>query len=227
MKFTWIPAGYATMSVVREEEYAGRKVVRFRMTAKSSWLVSKFIEIDHVGESVMDLETGGSLHFETDQKTGKKREFREFTVDLEAKTVRSFTRNHKGKEKVVKAESTQPVQDVIGFFYHLRTVKLQLGKHTPVTAFQGHKTYPLLLGVDGLEKLKFKGVGTFWVYEIHPSSAMPGFFSPKGDATVWLEQTTHTLVKMVINSPNGTITMTLIEVEKSPLSAAPGAKGKK
>ncbi len=227
VKWTWISAGYATMSVVREEEYAGRKAVRFRMTAKSGWLVSKFFEIDHVGDSVMDLETGGSLHFETNQKNGKRREFREFTVDPEAGTIRSFTRNHKGKEKVVEAESTQPVQDVVGFFYHLRTVKFRLGKHTPVTAFQGHKAYPLLLGVDGLEQLKFKPVGTFWVYTIHPSSAMPGFFSPKGEATIWIEQTTHTLVKMVVNSPSGTITMTLIEAEKSPLNAAPGAKGKK
>ena len=216
--------GTATMSVVGEEVFAGRKAVRFEMTTKSGRFVSLFFEVDHVTGSVVDLQTGGTLHFAADRKNGKRREFEEITVNPETGVIRSFTRNHKGKEKTIQTPSTEPVQDVLSFFYHLRTVEFELGKHTVVTAFQGHKAYPLRLGVDGLVRLRLKRLGTFWAYVIHPSAAMPGLFSDKGDVTIWLEQTTHTLLKMVVDLPFGSAAMTLVKDKRSPLTSAPGAR---
>ena len=227
VKFKGLSAGEATMRVVGKEEFNGRKAVRFEMVTKSGRLVSIFFQVDHVSGSVLDIETGGALHFASDKKNGKRREFEEFTVNPETKTVHSFTRNWKGEEKVVENACPEIVQDMVGFFYYLRTRKFTLGKHTVVTAFQGHKEYPLRLGVDGLETLKLRKLGTFWAYVVHPSAAMPGLFSDDGDATVWFEQTTHTLLKMVVNTPSGVAKMYLIKAEKSPLMSAPGAVRKR
>jgi hypothetical protein len=227
VKFKGLSAGEATMRVVSEEEFDGRKAVRFEMLTKSGRLVSVFFEVDHVSGSVVDLESGGTLHFASDKKNGERREFEEFTVNPETETVLSFTRNWKGEEKVVENPCPGPVLDMVGFFYHLRTRELTLGEHTLVTAFQGHKEYPLRLGVDGLETLKLRKLGTFWAYVVHPSAAMPGLFSDEGDATVWFEQTTHTLLKMLVNTPSGVAKMYLIKAEKSPLMSAPGAVRKR
>lgn len=217
-------SGTTTMSVVKEEEFEGRKAVRFEMTTKSGRLVSLFFDVDHLSGSVIDLQTGGILHFAADRKDGKLRSFEEITVDPDAGTVRSFTRNHKGKEKTVEIRCTEPVHDVLSLFYHLRTVKLRLGKFTLVTVVGGRKAYPLRLGVDGLEELRLKRVGTFWAYVIHPEAAMPGLFSAGGEATLWLEHRTHTLLKMVVKTPKGTVRITLVKAKNSPLTSLPGAR---
>lgn len=229
VKFKGISAGTATMRVVAEEVFNGRKAVRFEMTTKSGRLVSIFFQVDHVSGSVIDLQTGGTLHFAADRKNGKRREFEEITVDPETGTIRSFTRNHKGREKTIETRITgsgirEPLQDELSFFYHLRTVKLRLGKFALVTAFGGHKAYPLRLGVDGLEQLRLKRVGKFWAYVVHPEAAMPGLFSADGAATLWLEYRTHTLLKMVVRTPKGTGRMTLVKAKKSPLTSLPGAR---
>ncbi|MHC5058289.1 MAG: hypothetical protein ACYTKD_26840, partial [Planctomycetota bacterium] len=68
------------------------------------------------------------------------------------------------------------------------------------------------------------GVGTVWAKVVHPSVG-PGLFSEKGQATLWLEEETHVMLKMLVEAPKGSASLTLIKVEKSPLLDAPRAHG--
>ena len=229
VKFIGLSAGYSTVKVLGEGERDGRKTARLEWTVRSSGLVRALIKVDDVARSEVDLATGGVLHFSADKREGGRHTREEFTVEAPVGggggVIRSYKRNRKGKEVRKETEYTGPVQDVLSFLYRLRAVEFRLGRHTPMTVFQGHRAYPILFGVNGLERVRVRRIGTFWAFRVQPAAAMPGLFSADGDATLWLEETTRTLLKMVVNTPSGRASMVLVKAENSPLNSAPGSKG--
>ncbi len=221
-------AGTATMTVHDPEEVEGKKAARIELRVRSSGFVSRFFSVDDHTTSLVDVETGGTLRFRYEKKERDATELQEFTCDPATHAASSFRRDRSGKEERARVDLDGPVQDVLSLFYQFRRLPLKLGKFEEMTVFQGRKPYPLRFGADGLEQVKVKGVGVFWAIVVHPTAAMPGLFSAKGEATIWLEETTHVMLKMVIRMPKGSASMYLIRVDNSPLLEAPGAtRGRK
>lgn len=220
------PSGKATMAIRSREKREGRDVARIELRMRTTGYAARFFPLDYHAVSVVDVGDGaggGTVRFRFSKKEKKKTELEEFTRLPGGKAMESFRRRRSGKEERRTTEVEGPVQDVVSFFFHMRRMKLELGKLEDATVFSGHKVCPIRLGVDGLEEFGVPKVGTFWALKLHPSSAIPGLFSDDGDATIWVEETTHVMLRMRVVGDKGSATMTLVKAEKSPLLEAPGA----
>ncbi|MHC4502100.1 MAG: DUF3108 domain-containing protein [Planctomycetota bacterium] len=227
VKVIGIPAGTATVKVEGREKTAGREAAKLTLSTKANWLARAIAAYDLTIVSLVDVATGGTLKFRLDEKQKKnKRKIEEFTWDPATNVVNSTRQRPPRPAQPAKCTVDGPVQDVLSMTHHARRLKLDLGKFEPMTVFQGHKQYPGRIAADGMEQIKVKGVGTFWALVLHPETAGPALFSKGGQATLWVEETTHVMLKMVVKGGKGSGSLTLLSAEKSALLDAPGAAPK-
>jgi hypothetical protein len=212
------------MKVKGVEETDGRRAATIEMRTRSNGFVSAFFRVDDLITSTVDASTGHTQSFRFEKNEGGKREVEEFTVDAGGGVIRTRMRRHSGEEVRQEQQRDAPVYDALGVFYGLRLLELDTGDSAELTVFQRNKLYDLRLSADGLEKVGVRGVGEFWAHRMTPSAAMPGLFSKKGSATFWIEETTHVLLRMVVDVPAGSVGMYLARVKGSPLLTAPGAR---
>jgi len=217
VKIKGLPGGAATMSVGEREKADGRETVKLDLRMRSNAFVSKILRypIDNRWTSVLETETGGTLSFGVDKTERRRRKVEKSTVDPRTFAGSYYKRDHDGAELRREFRLEGLAQDSLSLFYHVRRMPLVLGTADSVTILYRDKAHKLRLMVDGLERVKVPGVGTFWAKVVHPSVG-PGLFSDKGQATLWLEENTHAMLSA---------SMTLIKVEKSPLLKAPRALG--
>ena len=223
VKVIGLRAGTATIKVEGREKSRGREAAKLTLETEPNWLARAIAGYDLSVASLVDVATGGTLKFRLDERQRKKRKIEEFTWNPATHVVKSL--RHRPPRPAQRAKSTVdcPVQDVLSMIYHARRMKLDLGKFEPMTVFQGHKSYPGRIAADGLQQIKVKGVGTFWAVVLHPEAGGPGLFSEEGYATIWAEETTHVMLKMVVKGGKVGASLTLISAENSPLLEAPGA----
>lgn len=215
--------GTATMSVTAREGAGGREAARLKLRLRSKGLAAKLYHMDNNWTSTVDVATGETLAYRFEKNERNRRELQEFTVDPVRRLARSSRRRGSGKEQRWEVRLDGPVQDVLSVFYHLRRLPLELGKFSRLTVFEKDKAYPMRLAADGLEQVKVPGAGVFWAIVVHPSAGMPGLFSDKGSATIWLEETTRVMLRMTVVASKGSASMSLVRVENSPLLDAPGS----
>ncbi len=220
-----LPGGSATMSVGAREKTDGRETVTLGLRMRSNAFVSKILRypLDNRWTSVLETKTGGTLSFSIDKKERKRRDLEETTVSPKTLSGSYYRRRHNGAEEKRKFRLDKLTQDSLSLFYHVRRMPLVLATAESITILHRDKPHKLRLMVDGLEQITVPGVGTFWAKIVHPSVG-PGLFSAKGQATLWLEEETHVMLKMVVEAPKANASMTLIKVERSPLLAAPRAR---
>jgi len=229
VKVIGIPAGTSTVKVEGREKSAGREAAKLTLSTKANWLARAIAGYDLTIASLVDVATGGTLKFRLDEKQKKKknkRKIEKFTWDPATNVVMSTRQRPPRQVQAGKSTVEGPVQDVLSMIYQARRLKLELGKFEPMTVFQGHKQYPGRIAADGLEQIKVKGVGTFWALVLHPETAGPALFSKGGQATIWVEEKTRVMLKMVVKGGKGSGSLTLLSAEKSPLLEAPGASRK-
>lgn len=226
VKLRGFPGGSATMSVGAREKKDGRETVTLRLRMRSNAFVAKILRypLDNKWTSVLETKTGGTLSFHLDKNERKRREVEEITVSPETLTGKYYRRRHTGAEERTEFRLDKLTQDSLSLFYHVRRLPLDLGTADSITILHRDKAHELRLMVDGLEKVAVAGVGTVWAKVVHPSVG-PGLFSAKGQATLWLEENTHVMLKMVVEAPKGSASMTLVKVERSPLLDAPRVHG--
>ncbi len=215
--------GTATMTVGAREKIDGRETVRLALRMVSNAFLSLFYEVDDRATSIVDVATGGTLRFRFDKCEKKKRETETFTADPETHEVASVIRKPSEPDNARRLEPGGPVQDVLSMFYEFRRLRFERGTFEKMTVLSRHKIYPLVLAADGLEQVTVRGVGTFWAIVVHPAEGMPGLVSGDGEATIWIEETTRVMLRMVAKGRKGTAELMLIGVETSPLLDAPGA----
>lgn len=223
VKLMGLPAGIATMKVGSRGKSTGRQTAGLVLDTKPSALARAIAKYQLKVTSLVDVATGGTLSFRIDESVRGKRKIKEFAADPITHVVKSLRHRPPGPEDRREMKAPGPVHDVLSMFYQLRRMKLDLGKFENLTVFQGHKRYEGRLATDGLEQIKVKGVGVFWALVVHPTAGMPGLFSEKGHATIWLEETTHVMLRMVVEGGKVGASLALIRAENSPLFQAPGA----
>jgi len=224
VKVKGLPGGAATLSVGKRTKTEDRETVTLGLRMRSNAFVSKFYPIDNRWTSVLETKTGGTLSFGVDKNERRRRKVEKSTVDPLTFAGSYYKQDHGGAEFRSEFRLEGPAQDSLSLFYQVRRLPLVLGTADSVTILYRDKAHKLRLMVDGLERVKVPGVGLFWAKVVHPSVG-PGLFSDKGQATLWLEETTHAMLKLVVESPKGSASMTLIKIEKSPLLEAPRALG--
>ncbi len=202
-----LKAGTATMEVATDKTPDGTKTYRLVSTARSSAFVTVFYPVNDVIQSVVDAEKLGSISYISDQSHGKRRRINLQYFDQAKQRVKSVNNG------VTEIKDTPPhIQDALSALYYLRTRNdLEVGKTIIIDVFDGGKTWSVVVGIIGREKVEtFRGevntikVLTYPKYE--------GVFQHKGEIMIWLTDDERRIpVRMASKLSIGSIVATLAE----------------
>jgi len=225
VKYSGLSAGTATMIVRGREEVSGARAARLEMRTVSSWLASRFVRVDDLATSLVDLSTGGSLRYRFERNEGGRSELEEVVFDRAAGKVRVRRVRPSGEEEMREAElaGAAPVQDALSLFYWLRLAPFAAGETIQATVYEKNRAYPLRLVAEDVERVRVRGLGVFRAIRVRPEAAMSGLFAKEGAAVFWLEESTRVLLRMVIDVRGGSVGMYLVGAERSSLELAPGS----
>jgi hypothetical protein len=224
VKFTWMSAGTSTMGVYAVEDLDGLALQKIQMRTVSRGMARRLVRVDDVATSWVDPGTCAMVRYRYESNQDDKHKVETFVAEAAALAVEYHKKDSKGRERSVSIAraGNGPVLDTLSMFYYLRRVPIELGRPIEFTVYQGDKAYPLKLSPRSLESVRVAGMGTFKAFKITPESASPGLFSPSGEATFWLEEKTHVLLRMVLDLRVGSSGMYLMTATNSPLLGAPG-----
>ncbi len=188
-----VTGGYATMSIPSIEPIGGLPAYHFLSEARSTGLVDAFYRVRDRNEAWMDTTAPRSLRYSKTIQEGKYSVDEVVNLDPLALTfhlteVRHDKNDAREEKKCVIPEN---VLDVLSSLYYIRTQTLEVGKSFTLDVHSGDKTWPLLVKVNSLEKIKVKA-GTFLCYRVEPVLRERGIFISKGKKLeVWLTADAH------------------------------------
>jgi hypothetical protein len=206
------------------------------MRTVSHGLVSRFVRVDDSLECLVDPRTGGTVTHHVDRNQKGKRDVWDLERSADGATFlarhsRPWHRDAKKRKQEytveVDKDSPSPPLDTLSLFYYLRRIPLAPGKDVSVTVFQERKAYPLTLRVQRVERMRLRGIGTFKALRIKAIAAKKGLFAEKAEVYLWVERTTHVLLRMVVDLRVGSTSMTVMTATGSPLLTAPGGRDAK
>lgn len=176
IKYGFITAGTATMSVERVIEYENRPCYLITSLAKSNSFFSTFYKVDDRVETIVDAVGHFAWRFEKNLNEGKYHAQRLIEFDQ---------RNQKAYYKGDTAHVPLFVQDALSVFYFVRTQPLKVGQSIFVDHYNDGKL--LNLEVKVLEKETITvTAGTFECFVVEPLLNSVGVFKHEGQLKVWL-----------------------------------------
>lgn len=176
VKYGFISAGTATMSVERLIEYENRPCYLITSIARSNSFFSTFYKVDDRVETIVDAMGMFSWRFEKNLNEGKYHAQRLIVFDQ---------RNQKAYYKQDTTEVPLFVQDALSVFYYVRTQPLEVGKSIFVDHYNDGKLFVLEVKVLEKEKLTVSA-GTFECFVVEPLLKSVGVFKHEGQLKVWL-----------------------------------------
>jgi hypothetical protein len=106
------------------------------------------------------------------------------------------------------------VRDVLGAFYYVRTLPLEVGASMPMPAHDNKKSYPLVIDVIGKETIDTP-LGRFECLVVEPKLQSEGLFRRSGSLKVWITRDKERLPVMMQSSVKvGAISAILIEMRR-------------
>jgi len=221
IRYGFITAGTATMSVMREIEYGDYPVYQIRTTAESASSFSWIYEVKDVVYSYLDKYGLFSWRFEKKLREGS------YKFDLNARyspkdslikveNIR-YTDDMKIKKKQEFQLKSQPfIRDVLAAFYFIRSQDLEVGKSIFMSNHDNKKTYDLEVKVYKREVLEVEA-GKFRCLYIEPLLQGEGIFKQKGRLKVWVTDDQYKIpVQMTSEVIVGHITTELEKIEGLP-----------
>jgi len=221
VRYGFIRAGTATMSVYKETEIKGKPVYQIRTTAESDAPFSWVYEVKDVVDSFIDREGLFSWRFEKRLREGG------YDIDLlvdylpedSLAKVESIRYRDEGTERKSYDVKVPPfAMDVLAAFYFIRTVPLNIGDVIKLINHDNEKVYDLEVAVYLRENVS-TAAGEFRCLKIEPLLKGEGIFKQQGRLLVWLTDDQYKIpVQMTSEVAVGHITTELEKIE--------GIKGK-
>ena len=221
IRYGFIRAGTATMSVLREMEYGDHPVYQIRTTAESAASFSWIYEVKDVVYSYLDKMGLFSWRFEKKLREGS------YKFDLNARYIPEdslvkvenirYTDDMEIKKKEKFDIKSPPfVRDVLAAFYYIRSQDLDVGKSIFMSNHDNKKIYDLEVKVYKREVLEV-AAGKFRCLFIEPLLQGEGIFKQKGRMKVWLTDDQYKIpVQMTSEVIVGHITTELEKIEGLP-----------
>lgn len=177
IRYGFIKAGVATMSVTSTVECPGGECFHLVSEARSTAPFSFFFEVEDRVESLMHTEALCTLRYEKNLKEG----------DFRAREVVVFDQqDHTATYPDGRVISVPPkVQDVLSSLYYVRTMELEVGASIFIDNHADEKNYPLEVKVLRVEEINVPA-GTYECFVLEPILKASGIFQHKGRLTVWL-----------------------------------------
>jgi hypothetical protein len=195
LKWGFIAAGEATLSVLPMATVDQDEVYHFVMTAQTNSVVDLFYKVRDRIDSYADLSMSHSLVYRKDQQEGSTIRDIEVLFDWDARQVHYTDRGESRKPLPVQPYSFDP----LSVFYYVRMLDLQEGGIHEYPVTDGKKNLLARLTVLGRETIKVPA-GTFDTYKLAPDLRdLGGVFEKSRNAKLFLWVSAdegHRLVKI-------------------------------
>jgi hypothetical protein len=183
-----VTGGYATLGVPSIDTVEGQPAYHILSEARSTGMVETFYKVRDKNEAWMATSSPKSLRYSKKIHEGKYSVDQVVDLDQTAKTFHlteiRHDKNDAREEK--KGDIPANVLDVLSSLYYIRSAPLEVGKSFTIDVHSGDKTFPLLVKVEKLEKIKVKA-GKFLCYRVEPVLRDHGIFISKGKKLeVWM-----------------------------------------
>ncbi len=198
VKFGFMKAGSAVMTVTGVEVVRGRPAWRARFTVRGGYLA---LRVDDVLETWMDAVTLSSLRFSQDfSEIGRDRQ-KLFDIFPERGT---YIQHGKPEKPTVPA----PLDDG-SFLFFIRTVPLEIGMTYEFNRYFIPDRNPVKVRVLRRERISVPA-GTFDCIVLQPIIKAKGIFSESGQAELWLtDDPRRIMVQMKSKLPFGSLNLYL------------------
>jgi len=209
LTWTGIKAGTA----VQEIAYVGESI-KVTSVARSADYISVFFPVEDTIESTL-TKTQGSLlgvprHYRMKVREGKHRRDKEITFD-QSKGKAYYTDNLGGEKAVV--DILPNTYDAYSSFYHIRTLKLEVGKSVFVNILDNKQLWNVEVQVLKKEKIETI-LGDVNTIVIRPLIKSEGIFDKKGAIDIWLTDDDRRIpVRMKTKVKIGSVTATLVDLK--------------
>lgn len=215
VRYGFVRAGTATMSVLKETELNGHPVYQIQTTAESVSPFSWVYKVDDVVNSFIDKNGLFSWRFEKKLREGS------YKIDLlvdylpEDSLAKIHTIRYKDEieEKHYDVKVPPFAMDVLASFYYIRTKPLRIGDIISIVNHDNKKVYNLEIHVYMREEID-TAAGTFRCLRVEPLLKGEGIFKQKGRLLVWLTDDQYKIpVQMTSEVAVGHITTELEKIE--------------
>jgi hypothetical protein len=226
VKWLGVPAGQGVLEVKRKRDFEGREAYHIVCEARANSLVSSVCyPVEDRTVSTIDVEGCFSRLFQMSKRENrvKQDEYIYFEYDknravYEKRRPGPFQTRAKAFVRIYGK-----MQDPLSCLYYLRTLDtedLTPGSTVRMPVHTVRRTWALVLKVQRREELDIPGFGKLWTLRIKPIVRFPGIFVRKGGMVVWIEEKTKIPVRMYVDIPIGSVKVTLVSAENSPLEPA-------
>ena len=218
-----ISAGVNHMFVLAREEQEGAQSYRVYSRTRSTGLIDRLYSVNDSVTSWIDVKEGYSRGSILRQDESKVKNTETLNFDFEK------ARAHVHREKVKRGKRQvndyvldvpRRAHDALSCIYYLRGFDFLKETPPPFVVVTNRKVYKVRVRVKGREKIKIKLNGkkrTLNTIKVVPESDPPGAFSKKGEMTLWLEERTRIPVRIRIDAPFASVTLTLKGTRNAPL----------
>ena len=215
VRYGFVRAGTATMSVLKETTLRDRPVYQIQTTAESVSPFSWVYKVDDVVNSFIDKEGLFSWRFEKKLREGS------YKIDMlvdyfhQDSLAKIHTIRYRDETEEKKYEVTIPplAMDVLASFYFVRTKPLRIGDIISMVNHDNKKIYDLEVHVYMRENIS-TDAGTFRCLKVEPLLKGEGIFKQKGRLLVWLTDDEYKIpVQMTSEVIVGHITTELEKIE--------------
>lgn len=221
IRYGFIRAGTAKMSILSREDYKGQDAIHIQTTATNVSAFRWIYKVDDILNIYVNPKTMLPLYFEKKLREGSYKA--DLYIDYsyaDSLAKGRFIRYHGDmsirKEKKFEVDLRSSVHDVLTAFYFVRTQPLLVGESIEVTAHERQKIYDLEVKVYRKEVVDTEA-GKFRCLLIEPLLKGEGIFKQKGRLKIWLTDDQYKIpVQMTSKVVVGHITTELMKMEGMP-----------
>lgn len=180
LRWEFVPAGTATLTVEPMGEVDGEPAFHFSMKAKSNKFLDLFYKVRDRIDSYTDVSMSRSLHFKKKQREGKTKRDVTVTFDWENQLAQY---ENKGKKKD-PVDILPGTFDPLGIFYFVRSSRLETDQTLERPVSDGKKC---VIGIGRIVKKETITVpaGTFDTFLLEPDlKNVGGVFERSKDANI-------------------------------------------
>ncbi len=176
LKYSFVTAGYAEMSVDSIFEHNGRECYMITTRARSHPFFDSFYKVRDHGETWFDAYGMFPWRFEKHLREGsyERDEVHEFDQ------YRGLV--YEGDDTIMVMDY---IQDVLSSLYYVRSLDLDVGDRISVGSYTKKKCHQLEVIVHAREEIKVDA-GKFRCLKVEPLLKSAGLFKHEGKLTVWL-----------------------------------------
>jgi hypothetical protein len=226
IKWFGMPAGSSALSVKWKRDFEGSQAYHVECETKANKFTGFAYPVEDKTITIIDAEGGFSRLFQMSKSEDRVRHTEHIRFDYE-NDLAIYEQRRPGpfptrSKKRVHIDGF--MQDPLSCIYYLRATPLSPGDTLRMPVHTARRSWPLTIKVVQREELDIPGFGKLSTLRLEPTMHFPGIFVRKGRMVIWVEEETRIPVRMNVDIPIGSITVTLSDAENAPLSRTDAPK---